>query len=118
MNLKEAFSASDSEKIMRVVDYSDIVNRKQIDPLSIMTYLYQIRDHFENPFVDSTSGQTEKERANVENAIKKLSMQTDSNPFEESDEIENESRLEVTVQHVRSDKVDESDSSNPFNETG
>jgi hypothetical protein len=33
---------------MRVVDYADVLNRKSIDQLSVITYLYQIRDHFEN----------------------------------------------------------------------
>ena len=47
-NLKQAFNASDKESIMRVVDISDFTNRKKIDELSIMTYLYQIKNHFDN----------------------------------------------------------------------
>lgn len=46
-NLKQAFNAADQESIMRVVDIGDILNKKTIDQLSIMTYLYQIKNHFE-----------------------------------------------------------------------
>lgn len=98
-NLKAAFVASDSEQIMRVVDYSDIVNRKQIDPLSIMTYLYQMRDHFENLksknvncISNSDSEQRDKERENVEKSIKKLSSQVRSNPFDECEETDSKEK--------------------------
>lgn len=46
-NLKQAFKASDSEKIGRVVDFSDILNKENLDQLLIMTFLFQLRDHFE-----------------------------------------------------------------------
>ena len=48
-NLKQAFTASDSENISRVVDYADILNKENLDQLFIMTYLFQLRDHFERP---------------------------------------------------------------------
>jgi hypothetical protein len=47
-NLKQAFNASDKESIMRVVDVCDFINKKKIDELSIMTYLYQIKNHFDS----------------------------------------------------------------------
>lgn len=47
-NLKEAFKASDSESVVRVVDTSDIVNKNKLDQLLIMTYLHQLRAHFES----------------------------------------------------------------------
>lgn len=46
-NLKLAFRASDSESILRVVDVNDIINKKNPDQLSIMTYLFNICDKFE-----------------------------------------------------------------------
>ena len=46
-NLKIAFKASDSESIVRVVDIGDVYNKKSPDQLSIMTYLFNICDHFE-----------------------------------------------------------------------
>jgi len=47
INLKLAFRASDSESIVRVVDVGDLLNKKNPDQLSIMTYLYNICDKFE-----------------------------------------------------------------------
>ncbi|CAF0703528.1 unnamed protein product [Brachionus calyciflorus] len=47
-NLKQAFSATDKESIVRVVDYADLLNRKSLDQLSIMTYLYQIRERYDS----------------------------------------------------------------------
>lgn len=44
--MKQAFTASDSEKIVRIVDYSDFM-RGQLDQLTIMTYLSQLRNHFD-----------------------------------------------------------------------
>lgn len=46
-NLKQAFNATDKESIVRVVDYADFLNRKNLDRLSIMTYLYQIREKYD-----------------------------------------------------------------------
>lgn len=132
-NLREAFTASDEEKIMRVVDYPDIINRKQIDSLSIMTYLYQIRDYFENASNASNGGgegdqsfvsQMEKEWENVEKSIKKLSIkqkkkqqdqqqqQKNDNPFDDFDETEKENGNDKQA------KVKTEDSKNPFNDQG
>jgi hypothetical protein len=46
-NLKQAFTASDKESIIRVVDYPDILNKRNLDQLLIMTYLYHMCDHFQ-----------------------------------------------------------------------
>ncbi|RMZ96050.1 EH domain-binding 1 1 isoform X2 [Brachionus plicatilis] len=46
-NLKQAFNATDKESIVRVVDYADFLNRKNLDRLSIMTYLYQIKEKYD-----------------------------------------------------------------------
>lgn len=129
-NLREAFTASDEEKIMRVVDYPDIINRKQIDSLSIMTYLYQMRDYFENASNASNGegdqsfvSQMEKEWENVEKSIKKLSIkqkkkqqdhqqQKSDNPFDDFDETEKENG------NGKQSKVKTEDSKNPFNDQG
>lgn len=56
-NLKQAFNATDKESIVRVVDYADFLNQKNLDRLSIMTYLYQIREKYDssNPCTFSIS---------------------------------------------------------------
>ena len=47
-NLRQAFTATDSESIARVIDYVDFSsNRAKLDQLTIMTFLYQLRNHFE-----------------------------------------------------------------------
>jgi len=46
-NLTQAFKASDSEKISRVVDVNDFMKKDKLDQLLIMTYLFQLRDQFE-----------------------------------------------------------------------
>ena len=46
-NLKQVFQASDKEKILRVLDFTDFIKRESLDQLSIMTYLFQLRDHFD-----------------------------------------------------------------------
>jgi len=46
-NLHQAFKASDSENIGRVVDINDFINKDKLDQLLIMTYLFQLRDQFE-----------------------------------------------------------------------
>ena len=46
-NLKQVFQASDKEKIVRVLDFTDFIKRESLDQLSIMTYLFQLRDHFD-----------------------------------------------------------------------
>jgi hypothetical protein len=103
---------------MRVVDYPDIINRKQIDPLSIMTYLYQMRDIFESSSANQKISQSnekqsnspqqqpqqktmsKKEIENMEKSIKKLSV----NPFEDESETAN------------TKPIKNGDDLNPFNE--
>jgi hypothetical protein len=70
-NLKQAFSASDSLNVVRVLDYSDFLNKEHLDQLLIMTYLYQLRDHFET----SKSGQHHSQlspSSNIESKYKNL----------------------------------------------
>jgi hypothetical protein len=57
-NLKLAFNASDSEAIVRVVDVADLLNTKSPDQLSIMTYLFNICDHFEPKYSKRISKNT------------------------------------------------------------
>ena len=46
-NLSQVFRASDVENIGRLLDYNDILNKANLDQLLIITYLFQLRDHFE-----------------------------------------------------------------------
>lgn len=96
-NLKEAFNASDSEKIMRVVDYPDILNRKITDPLSIITYLYQIRDHFETSQQSKEQKSSMKKNNKVEEAMKKLQI-NELNPFEDGQSNNDESKENELVE--------------------
>ena len=72
-NLKQAFKASDSEKIGRVVDYSDILNKENLDQLLIMTFLFQLRDHFEQKETKVQALQSPtKNKSNFLTPLKKL----------------------------------------------
>lgn len=46
-NLKIAFKASDKLQIGRVVELNDFIKKGKLDQLLIMTYIFQLRDHFE-----------------------------------------------------------------------
>jgi hypothetical protein len=109
-NLKEAFNASDSEKIMRVVDYPDILNRKITDPLSIITYLYQIRDHFETSQQSKEQKSSIKKNNKVEEAMKKLQI-NELNPFEDGQPNNDESKENELVE-TKSSSI--ATHSNPF----
>lgn len=45
-NFSQVFKASDKEKIARCIDYRDFSNQDKLDQLLIMTFLFQLRDHF------------------------------------------------------------------------
>lgn len=45
-NFSQVFKASDKEKIARCIDYTDFSNKDKLDQLLIMTFLFQLRDHF------------------------------------------------------------------------
>ena len=45
-NFSQVFKASDKENIARCIDYTDFSNKETPDQLLIMTFLFQLRDHF------------------------------------------------------------------------
>ncbi len=89
-NLRQAFEASDQEAIMRVVDYCDILNKKSLDQLSVMTYLYQIKNHFEaKPIAPIAKPKFADKLATLPNLIStpvynKVVARKYENPFEQT----------------------------------
>ena len=106
-NLKQVFDASDAEKIVRVIDFSDFLNKNQLDQLSIMTYLNQLRDHFES---SSSTLQIENKNKSIQKTNNKKSTKTYTapaqptlsgvtttklmNPFDENDQDETSAEAE------------------------
>lgn len=89
-NLKQVFTLADNESIARVIDYSDFVNKKsrQLDTLSIMTFLYQLRNHFESSSTvrEINNNQNMPSEA-VKNEVKPSTrVNYPANPFDSDDE--------------------------------
>lgn len=75
-NLKQAFNATDKESIVRVVDYADFLNKKNLDRLSIMTYLYQIREKYDPSEPCSISYSTKSKTLHSFNQETKVTKQS------------------------------------------
>ncbi len=84
-NLKQVFNYTDSESIGRCIDYVDFTKKKQIDQLLVMTFVYQIRDHFESKKLKKDSQEINN---NMSSAKSVVSNAEKLNPFDSDDEID------------------------------
>lgn len=99
-NLKQAFTASDKESIVRVVDYSDILNKKNVDQLSIMTYLYQIRDRYDSQNVNNQIQSMKKSKS----AFASLKPQAPINPVKVQSKESNKENQMASVKNEEKSK--------------
>ncbi len=101
-NLKQVFDASDAEKIVRVIDFSDFLNKNQLDQLSIMTYLNQLRDHFESLSIKEINNK-KSTKTYTAPALPTLSVVTTTttklmNPFDENDQDETSAETTAPIE--------------------
>jgi len=103
-NLKQVFDASDAEKIVRVIDFSDFLNKNQLDQLSIMTYLNQLRDHFESLSIKEINNK-KSTKTYTAPALPTLSVVTTTttttkllNPFDENDQDETSAEATAPIE--------------------
>ncbi len=105
-NLKQAFKATDAESIPRVIDYVDFLNKKKLDQLSVMTFLYQLRNYYES------SLNSKEINNNKDSNMKKSSSQKLNEPI--LNRVE-ETAKSITLPTSKSnEKIKKGAYSNPF----
>ena len=117
--LKEAFKASDAEQILRVVDVHDMHGTQQVDQLSAMTYLHQMRNHFESAAASSSSSSSTIKRQSSQVLLKQASDAVAAAKTGTSDATQNDVCAKVATLPVSlsvSSRLSTfTTSSNPFN---